>query len=254
MPTFRSHLESTKWPFSLTAQASAFQRSITEQKQHAQTARINTALQCSAQTTAELSFSQRHSHRYCHLAAFQQRNTRIHTHLPQLRVPQRMILSPLLFCRKLTELMTEQRRPPQQRTARVHPTPSALRTHVNLYLKQSQLLLIGLSLLTILTIIARCWHQGVSSVWGQNVLCTTLQRTKHAKAFPRANSTLPFSWYRGTRKKWPLWSVALERDYLTASRTIHANCDNLDAMVGRSICVTLVPLHQICAIIALKNT
>lgn len=75
-----------------TAQAFVFQRSIMEQKLLAQTAHINTALQCSAQTTAEPSFNQRHSHRYCHPAAFQQLNTRTLTRLlpPQLRVPQRM--------------------------------------------------------------------------------------------------------------------------------------------------------------------
>lgn len=41
-------------------------------------------------------------------------------------------------------------------------------------------------------------------------------------------------------------------DELTASRTIHANCDNLDAMIGRSICVTLVHPPQIFAIIAME--
>lgn len=83
-----------------------------EQKLHAQTAHINTALQCSAQTTAEPSFSQGHSHRYCHPAAFQQLNTRTLTRLPQLRVPQRMILSPLFLYGGHTEMMIEQRRQP----------------------------------------------------------------------------------------------------------------------------------------------
>lgn len=67
-----------------------------EQKLPVQTVHINMALQCSAQTMAEPSFSQRHSHRYCHPAAFQQRNTRTHTRLPQLRVPQRNDLCPIV--------------------------------------------------------------------------------------------------------------------------------------------------------------
>lgn len=71
-----------------------------EQKLLAQTAHINTALQCSAQTTAEPSFSQRHSHRYCHPAAFRQLNTRTLTRLlpSQLRVPQRMNDSLISIC------------------------------------------------------------------------------------------------------------------------------------------------------------
>ncbi len=83
-----------------TAQAFVSQRSIMEQKLLAQTAHINTALQCSAQTTAEPSFNQRHSHRYCHPAAFQQLNTRTLTRLlpPQLRVPQRMYDSLISIC------------------------------------------------------------------------------------------------------------------------------------------------------------
>lgn len=87
--TFHILLEATKRRCSLTAQAFAFRHFTMEQKLRAQTAHINMALQCSAQTMAEPSFSQRHSHHYCHPAASQQRNIPTHTHLPQLRVPQR---------------------------------------------------------------------------------------------------------------------------------------------------------------------
>lgn len=88
--------EATKRRCSLTAQAFAFRRFTMEQKLHAQTAHISMALQCSAQTMAEPSFSQRHSHHYCHPAAFQQQSTHTHTRLPQLRVQQRNDLCPIV--------------------------------------------------------------------------------------------------------------------------------------------------------------